>query len=115
MHQFKKLKVWEKSRLLVKKAYLLTEQLLSEELYRLTNQIRRASVSIAANISEGCGRETDKDLHRFLNIANGSTFGLETLLILASDLNYLNKSDLNPIYKDFNEIGKMIYSLKQKR
>jgi four helix bundle protein len=114
MHNFKELIVWQKARKLVKETYLIIGLFPEEEKYGIVSQIRRASVSIPANIAEGAGRNTDKDFGRFLDIANGSCFELETLLILAVDLDYLSKSKYDIILKDIEEIEKMIYGLRNK-
>jgi len=114
MHNFKELIVWQKARKLVKDVYLTISLFPEDEKYGLISQIRRASVSIPANIAEGAGRNTDKDFGRFLDIANGSCFELETLLILAVDLDYLSKSKYDTILNDIEEIQKMIYSLRKK-
>ena len=114
MHNFKELIVWQKARKLVKDIYLTISLFPVDEKFGITSQIRRASVSIPANIAEGAGRNTDKDFGRFLDIANGSCFELETLLILAVDLDYLSKSKYDIILNDIEEIQKMIYSLRKK-
>ena len=114
MHNFKELIVWQKARKLVKDVYLTISLFPEDEKYGLISQIRRASVSIPANIAEGAGRNTDKDFGRFLDIAHGSCFELETLLILAVDLDYLSKSKYDIILKDIEEIQKMIYGLRNK-
>ena len=114
MHNFKELIVWQKARKLVKDVYLTISLFPEDEKFGLISQIRRASVSIPANIAEGAGRNTDKDFGRFLDIANGSCFELETLLILAVDLDYLSKSKYDIILKDIEEIQKMIYGLRNK-
>ncbi|MCK5028011.1 MAG: four helix bundle protein [Bacteroidales bacterium] len=114
MHNFKELIVWQKARKLVKEIYLIVNSLPDEEKFGINSQIKRASVSIPANIAEGAGRNTDNDFGRFLDIANGSSFELETLLILAVDLNYLSEIKFNLVLKDIEEIQKMIYSLRNK-
>lgn len=114
MHNFKELKVWQKARKLVKDVYLILNEMPDEEKFGLISQIRRASVSVPVNIAEGAGRNTNADFGRFLDIANGSCFELETLLILAVDLDYLSKSKYDNILKDIEEIQKMIYSLRNK-
>ena len=114
MHKFKDFIVWQKGRVLVKEVYQLTKSLPDNEKYGLTSQINRAVVSIPANIAEGSGRKTNLDFCRFLDIANGSSFELETLLILCVDLSFLSEKDIIPIQKLNQEIQKMIYSLKQK-
>lgn len=112
MHNFKELKVWQKARTLVKEIHLILRSFPEDEKYGIISQIKRASVSIPANIAEGTGRITDKDFSRFLDIATGSSFELETLIILSLDLEFLKKSDHDRIIKDLEEIQKMIYSLK---
>ncbi len=114
MHKFKDFIVWQKGRVLVKEVYQLTKFLPDNEKYGLTSQINRAVVSIPANIAEGSDRKTNLDFCRFLDIANGSSFELETLLILCVDLSFLSEKDLIPIQELNQEIQKMIYSLKQK-
>jgi len=114
MHNFKKLSVWQKSIELTKEIYLLTNKFPEEELYGLTSQIRRSSISIPSNIAEGAGRNTGNDFIRFLDIANGSAFELETQIILAFNLKYITKNDMTSILNKIEEIQKMIYGLKNK-
>lgn len=113
MHDFKKLEVWQKARLLVKEIYLITASFPKEEGYGLISQIRRSAVSIPSNIAEGCGRGTNNQLSHFLDIAAGSAFELETLLIISNDLNYLSEktSEINII--KIHEVIKMIFGLKK--
>ncbi|HKK81493.1 MAG TPA: four helix bundle protein [Prolixibacteraceae bacterium] len=113
MHRFKELKVWQKGRFLVKDIYLTTNKFPNEELYGITSQIRRSAVSIPANIAEGCGRNSNPDLNRFLDISNGSAFELETLMILSSDLDFIADEDFLKIDSQIQEIQKMIYRFKQ--
>lgn len=113
MHQFKELKVWQKGRELVKNVYLTTHKFPKEELFGITSQMRRSSVSITTNIAEGCGRNTDADLNRFLDIANGSAYELETLVILSFDLNYLTQEEFEFFNSKLNEIQRMIFGFKQ--
>lgn len=114
MHNFKELKVWQKARVMVKDVYQAISLFPEDEKYGLISQIKRASVSVPANIAEGAGRNTDADFGRFLDIAKGSCFELETLLILAVDLDYLSKSKFDILLNDIEEIQKMIYSLRNK-
>jgi len=86
MHNFKELKIWQKSRILVKEIYSITEKLPVKEQYGIISQIQRASISIPSNIAEGSGRSGIKDFNRFLEIALGSSFELETLIIISNDL-----------------------------
>lgn len=112
MHNFKELKVWQNSKNLVIDIYKDTENFPKTEIFGLTNQIRRASVSVPSNIAEGCGRNSNKDLKRFLDIANGSSFELETQLIIANELKFLNDSSFNTLIKKIDEVQKMIYGFK---
>ncbi|WP_075590347.1 four helix bundle protein [Labilibacter marinus] len=114
MHNFRELKVWQKSRVLVKTVYSLTVQLPNEETFGLTSQIRRSVVSIPSNIAEGAGRGTDKDFNRFLDIAYGSCFELETQLILCVDLNYIPELEFEPVQTQIQEIQRMLFALKSK-
>ena len=113
MHQFKELKVWQKGRYLVKNIYLTTDNFPKEEIFGMTSQIRRSAVSIPTNIAEGCGRDSNPELNRFLDISNGSAFELETLLILSSDLEFISDKEFLKLNGQVQEIQKMIYSFKQ--
>lgn len=114
LHNYKELKIWQKSRSLVKIVYKLTSKFPKDELYGIMSQIRRASVSIPANIAEGSGRGTDKDFNHFLDIARGSLFELETLFILSKDLEFLSDEELNSILKIISEIIRMTLSFQDK-
>lgn len=114
MHNFKQLVVWKKATQLTTEVYLATGFFPKEELYGITSQIRRASVSVCANIAEGCGRETNKEFRRFLDIANGSAFEVETLLIIAQNLEYLNNDEAKKLLIETTEIQKMIFGLIKK-
>jgi len=111
MHNFKELKVWQKSRSLVKIIYLATETFPSDEKFGLTSQIRRCSVSICSNIAEGSGRNTNKEFANFLKIARGSAFELDNLLVLANDLQILGKGDFQELESQIIEIQKMLNGL----
>lgn len=99
---------------MVKNIYLTTANFPKSETYGITTQIQRAAVSIPANISEGCGRNSDKELSRFLDIALGSAFELFTLITLSVELNYVTKDSAESLLQEISEIQKMIYRLKQK-
>ena len=92
MRDFRQLRVWEESHLLTLKIYKCTQNFPKEELFALTNQMRRSSSSIPSNIAEGCGRETSKDYAHFLQIALGSCFELDYQILLAKDLNYIDEN-----------------------
>lgn len=111
MHNFKELKVWQLSRILVKDVYELTSSFPATEKYGLVPQINRAVVSIPTNISEGCGRNTDKDFAHFLNISLGSAYELETLLTLSHDLGLISEGSLQTQLFKISEIQKMTFGL----
>jgi four helix bundle protein len=114
MRDFKDLKVWEKAHRLTLAAYKATSTFPQHELFGLTSQLRRASVSIPANIAEGCGRSGSPELARFLRIAFGSASELEYHIILSADLCYLNKSNSEHLIKQVTEVKRMLTSLIQK-
>jgi four helix bundle protein len=114
MHNFKNLKIWQKSRVLVKEVFLSTREFPAEEKFGLVSQILRSAYSIPSNIAEGSGRSSNKEFARFLDIALGSAFELETQLILASDIDYLSEDKLQEVQILLQEIQKMIYSFKMK-
>jgi four helix bundle protein len=95
MRNFRNYDVWKDGIELAIKAYELAKQLPKDELYGLSSQMKRASVSIPSNIAEGCGRETDKDFKKFLQISLGSAFELETHLIIAERIKFMRSSDVN--------------------
>jgi len=94
---YTELDVWKYSRELVKLVYLLTKSFPKEELYGLTNQIRRCAISIPSNIAEGIGRQSNKETIHFLYIAKGSLQEVETQLYLSFDLDYISEVELNGI------------------
>lgn len=109
MKNYKQLKVWQKGVELVKLAYLLTKQLPAEEKFGIISQINRAAISIPANIAEGSSRDSDKDYGRFLQIALGSAFELQTYCILIKSLGW-NTEDLEQFEALIEEIIKMLHS-----
>jgi four helix bundle protein len=111
-----KLDVWKMSMELTKEIYELTKKFPGTEKYLLTNQIRRASVSIPSNIAEGAGRLSDKEFIRFLYIAMGSLAELETQLLLASKLEYISKPKeiLSTLYDIRKMLSGLIKYLNQK-
>jgi four helix bundle protein len=111
MHNFKELKVWQKARHLVKETYILTKKFPKEEMFALTSQVKRAVVSISSNIAEGCGRGTNKQLHYFLEVAQGSSCELETELILSFDLEFITEEELTRVQSSLIEIQRMLQSL----
>ena len=90
MRNFKELEVWKEGRVLVKDVYLLTKSLPEDEKFGLTSQIKRCVISISSNIAEGSAKDSQKDFARFLQISLGSSFELESHLILSLDLEIIN-------------------------
>lgn len=113
MRDFKKYDIWQLSHSLTLEVYKITSTFPKEEIYGLSSQIRRAVSSIPTNISEGCGRNSDKEFNQFLNIALGSANETEYLLILSRDLNYINNEIFEKLDKEINTIKSKIYKLKQ--
>lgn len=105
---FRQLKVWEKSHHLTLEIYRVTKQFPKDELYGLISQIRRASASIPANIAEGCGKGSDLELARYMQISMGSASELEYHLLLAKDLQYLNGDEYQELVNRVIEIKKML-------
>ena len=103
--------VWQKSMELAKKVYAVVRFLPKEELYALSDQIRRSVVSIPSNIAEGCARESKSEMSYFLRIAKGSAAELETQLLLCLNIGYLKKQDLEPLFSLLDEISKILKSL----
>lgn len=108
MKDFRDLKVWEKAHQMALTTYKLTAHYPKDELYGLTSQTRRASVSVPTNIAEGCGRGTDKDFARFLQNSMGSASELEYLIQLAYDLGYLVVADYHTLNSQIVEIKRML-------
>ena len=113
MKEFRKIKVFEKAHKFVFEIYQVTKNFPKEEIFGITNQIRRASVSIPNNISEGCGRKSKKELFNFLNIAMGSASEVEYLLLLSYDLHYL-KDKYQTLNENLIEMRKMLNVFMQK-
>jgi four helix bundle protein len=114
MRNFKDLHVWSKAHQLTLAVYRATASFPKEELYGLTGQIRRACGSIPANIAEGCGRGSQAELARFLQIARGSASELEYHLLLARDLHLLPPTDYEYLNTALTEVEKMLSSFRDK-
>ncbi len=114
MQNFKNLLVWQKAHLLVKGVYTITNDFPKDELYGITSQLRRSSVSIPTNIAEGTGRGSDADFKRFLQIAFGSASEVEYLILLSHELKYISDSQTRPIENQIIEVKKMLSSLMNK-
>ncbi len=113
MKDFRSLEVWKQSHQLVLNIYRHTQSLPKSELFGLTSQIRRAAASIPTNIAEGCGRDGEAELGRFLTIAKGSTSEVEYLLQLACDLNYIAPETHKKLSIQTVEVRKMLHGLQK--
>ncbi|WP_313252524.1 four helix bundle protein [Empedobacter sp.] len=111
MKTHKDLDVWKLSIEFVTEIYNLTKYFPKEEQFGLTNQIRRASVSIPSNIAEGAGRRSDKEFLQFLYISMGSIKEIDTQLLISLNLNYLTKSEYEILLTKLDQISKMISGL----
>lgn len=108
---YKDLKVWQKAMLFVNTIYKITALFPDEEKYALVSQIRRAVLSVPANIAEGYARYSKKELVRFLLISNGSLSEVETFLEIAHNLKYISRGELDKINADKDELRKMLGAL----
>ncbi len=113
MHNFKELNSWKEAKDLSVHIYKLTSKFPSSEIYGITSQIRRAAVSIPSNIAEGAGRNSNKDFSRFIAIALGSAFELETQLLIASEIDYIDNEDYKELIVSLNKIQKMLVNFQK--
>ena len=111
---YRELLVWQKAMQIVEEIYALAKMLPKEELYALSNQIRRAAVSIPSNIAEGQARNSTKEFANFLSIARGSTAEVETQLIICVRLKYLQQTQIDQALSLCSEVGKMLNVLINK-
>lgn len=113
MFSFQKLQVWQQGHQLTLAVYRLTRNFPKEELFGLTSQMRRAAASIPHNIAEGCGRNSDAELLRFVTIASGSSTELESQLLLARDLGYAEAAEAKQLIEQVVEVRKMLWGFRQ--
>ena len=113
MHNFKELISWKEAKDFSVLVYKLTSNFPSSEIYGISSQIKRAAVSIPSNIAEGAGRNTNKDFSRFIAIALGSAFELETQLLIAHELEYITKIDIEELLLKLNKIQKMLVNFQK--
>lgn len=114
MRNFKNYNVWKLSHQLTLKIYKLTKEFPNDEKYQIISQMQRASYSIPSNFSEGCGRKSDREFHRFIQIALGSAHELEYFLILSHDLKYIEKKSFEELTDLVNEVKSKLYNLSLK-
>ena len=113
MHNFKKLAIWLKSVDFVTEIYKTTNTFPSHERFGLISQLQRAAVSVPTNISEGSAKSSNKDFARFLEISLGSTFELETELIVSLNLSYIDNEKYKFLEEKLTELQKMIIGFKE--
>lgn len=111
MQNYKELKVWEKSHQLVLEVYRITASFPKEEIFGITSQVRRAVASIPANIAEGCGKSTQLDFAKFLNISLGSANETDYFLLLCKDLKYISETEFLELEDTINAIKAMLINL----
>ena len=114
MRDYRDLKVWTKAHRLTLAIYRCTEQFPKTEMFGITSQIRRASVSIEANLAEGCGRRSDGEMARFVQIAMGSGAELSCHLLISKDLGYLSGVDYKALSEQSTEVSRMLSALAEK-
>ena len=113
MNNLKELKIWSKAIDLTVDVYKATADFPADERYGLISQSRRAAVSIPSNIAEGAGRNSAKEFINFLGIANGSSYELQTQLIISNKLNLLENTVLDSLLQQIEELQKMNYSFQK--
>ncbi len=113
MHNFEKLKIWQKAMDVAIEVYSISLLLPTDEKFNLIHQIKKCAVSIPSNIAEGSGRNHNKEFIQFLGIANGSTFELITQLILAKRLSLVNEEKIQPIINQLVEVSNMNFSFQK--
>ena len=114
MRDFRELKVWRKAHALTLQICKITKDFPSDERYGLTAQLRRSSASVPTNIAEGCGRNGERELARFMSIAAGSASEVEYQVLLARDLDYMQDETYRELNQQVNEIKRMLNSFIQK-
>ena len=110
MRNYRELQVWNKAHTLTLELYRLSRGFPKEEMYGITNQLRRAAVSIGANLAEGCGRRTSSELARFVKIAMGSASELDYHLLLCRDLGFMSNDAFSASAAKLTEVRKMLTS-----
>lgn len=114
MQRYRDLEVSKRSHALVLRIYPLTKVFPEDERFGLMSQLRRAAISVSANIAEGSKRRTNQDFARFLNIAEGSLSETDYLLLCSRDLGYLSDDLLDAIAEEIDQISRMLYSFRLK-
>ena len=111
---FRDLLIWQKSMILVTGIYQISQSFPGEEVYGIVSQMRRCAISIPSNIAEGYGRNSNNEFVRFIRIATGSLFELQTQIELSINLGFLLKDDYDNLYESTRELERMITSFIRK-
>jgi four helix bundle protein len=111
MHQFEKIKIWQKAMNIAIDVYKVTSELPSDEKFNLTHQIKKCAISIPSNIAEGSGRNSNNEFVHLLGIANGSTYELMTQLIISKRLELVEEKKVTPIINNLIEVCNMNFAL----
>lgn len=114
IQSYKDLDIWKRGRVMVKTIYQATHRFPKREMFGLTNQLRRAAVSVPSNIAEGAARLYTREYIRFLSNALGSIAEIETQLLVGCDLGYTTQQRMAPILSELDEIGRMTRRLVQR-
>lgn len=114
MRNFKELKIWQKGFEIAVRSFKLVSTFPKEEKFGISSQITKAAVSIPSNVAEGSSRSSEKDYNRFIEVSLGSSFELETQLLIAEAVSYGDKSLRDGILKDIDEEQKMLISFMNK-
>lgn len=111
--RFEKLEVWQEARAINRLVYRLTKKFPRQEMFAMTSQIRRASISVSSNIAEGSGRNSDKDFAHFLEQSYGSLMEVASIFYLALDEGYASEGDLDPLFDELERLAKRTASLNR--
>jgi len=114
-YYYKKLKVWQKAMQLVIHVYKATKDFPKHEQYGLISQMRRSAISVPSNIAEGHGRNSEKEIMRFLDIARGSIYELDTQIEISRQLHFLDTQEFNIIFNLLDEVSRMLSGLRNSK
>lgn len=114
MHRFKELEIWKRSQEVCITVYSITQNFPNSEMFGLQSQIRRSAVSIPSNIAEGTSRNSNKEFSRFLEISLGSAYELETQLIIANRLKYIENGTFDQLSEELNAIIQMTMKFRSR-
>ena len=113
IHSYRDLKIWQAGVELVTRVYKLTEKFPRSESFGLASQIQRAAVSVPSNIAEGHARGSGKEFRRYILIGLGSLAEMETQMVIAENIGYVNRDEARPIFEAADQLGKMLRNLQK--